>query len=178
MKKLFIGLLIVIGAVSATAQKVKVSADPNVDVSKYKTYGWEKPMPLGNPIIMATIVDAVDEAMAAKGLRKVESDPELTIIFWAASESDLHVAYPGGTHTMGSALSTGMAVGTQQWAVTKGTLMVDIADARTKNSVWRATAIHTLEHGPSGNIAHDAKTVEKPIRKTVEKMFKQFPRPN
>ena len=116
--------------------------------------------------------------MAAKGLRKVESDPELTIIFWAATESDLHVAYPGGTHTMGSALSTGMAVGTQQWAVTKGTLMVDIADARTKNSVWRATAIHTLEHGPTGNIAHDAKTVEKPIRKAVEKMFKQFPRPN
>ena len=59
MKKLFIGLLIVIGAVSASAQKVKVSADPNVDVSKYKTYGWEKPMPFGNPIIMATIVDAV-----------------------------------------------------------------------------------------------------------------------
>ena len=53
--------------------------------------------------------------------------------------------------------------------------MVDIADARTKSTVWRATATHTLEHGPTGVGTHDAKTVEKPIRKAVEKMFKQFP---
>ena len=44
--------------------------------------------------------------------------------------------------------------------------------------VWRGSATQTLEQGPSGNPMKDAKTVEKPIRKAVEKMFKQYPRPS
>jgi len=44
-------------------------------------------------------------------------------------------------------------------------------------ALWRATASHTLENGPTGNPTRDAKTVEKPIRKAVVKMFKQFPHP-
>ena len=177
MKKLVIVLLILIGAVSASAQKVKVGSDPNVDVSKYKTYGWEKSMSMGNPIILATARDAVDQALAAKGLRKVETDPELTIAIFTTSNSDLHTAYPGNTHTMGSAPSTGIAVGKQSWSITHGTLMVDLADTRTKNSVWHASATQMLEQGPTGNAVNDAKKVEKPIRKAVAKMFKQFPRP-
>ena len=47
--------------------------------------------------------------------------------------------------------------------------MVDMLDAKTKNSIWRCTATDTLEHGP------DAKSVEKKIKKAVEKMFKKFP---
>jgi hypothetical protein len=56
--------------------------------------------------------------------------------------------------------------------------VVDVADAATKSTVWRGTATQALEHGPSGNPMKDAKTVEKPIKKAVEKMFKQYPRPS
>ncbi|HXI22721.1 MAG TPA: DUF4136 domain-containing protein [Pyrinomonadaceae bacterium] len=178
MKRLIIMLLILFAASSVHAQKVKVGADPSVDISKYKTYGWATPMTMGNPIILATTIEAIDEALAAKGLTKVDTNPELTIAIFTSSDSDLQVAYPGTTHNTGSALSTGMAVGTQRWTITKGTLMVDIADAKTNNSVWRATATHTLERGPTGNVTTDAKTVARPIRKAVEKMFKQFPRPS
>jgi len=59
--------------------------------------------------------------------------------------------------------------------VTKGTLIINISDAKSKNAVWRGTATHTLEQGPTGDRIRDAKTVEKPIRKAVEKMFKKFP---
>jgi len=61
-------------------------------------------------------------------------------------------------------------------AVTKGTLVIDMSDARTKNGVWRGIASHTLENGPTGNPVQDAKEVEKPINKAVQKMFKKFPR--
>jgi hypothetical protein len=74
-------------------------------------------------------------------------------------------------------ISTGVAVGAQSWPVTKGTLVIDISDTKTKNGVWRATASDTLSHGPSGNKAEDAKNASKPIKKAVEKMFKKFPRP-
>jgi len=53
--------------------------------------------------------------------------------------------------------------------------MIDISDAKTKNGVWRATASHTLENGPTGDRVKDAKQVEKPINKAVQKMFKNFP---
>jgi hypothetical protein len=124
--------------------------------------------------MLETIFDAIDQAMAAKGLRKVETEPELTIVFWTATESDLHIAYPTVSSPTAPSLSS---AGSQSWPITKGTLVVSLVDAATKNSVWRATAGHTLEYGPSGNPTKDAKTVEKPIRKAVAKMFKQFPRP-
>jgi hypothetical protein len=59
--------------------------------------------------------------------------------------------------------------------VTKGTLVINISDAKTRNEVWRGTATDTLEHGPTGDRVRDAKTVAKPISKAVQKMFKKFP---
>lgn len=178
MKTLFILLLIVFGALSVNAQKVKVGADPAVDVSKYKTYAWSKPMPPGNPFVQQTIIQSVEQALAAKGLTKVEDHPDITVAFYAATDTDIQIGYPSWSNAMGSALSTGIGVDSQSWLVSKGMLVVDIADAGTKSTVWRGSATQTLEHGPSGNPMKDAKTVEKPIRKAVEKMFKQYPRPS
>jgi Domain of unknown function (DUF4136) len=177
MKNLIILLLIAIGAGSASAQKVKVWADSSVNLAKYKTYAWDQPTVTGNPLIGATTMAAVDEALALKGLRKVDSNPELTISMLTTTDSDLYVTSPSSTSNVGTVIPTGIAAGTQRWPITKGTLMVGIADAQTKNSVWRGTATHTLETGPSGSKGYDAKLVEKPIRKAVEKMFKRFPNP-
>ena len=169
-------LLILSGSVSVAAQKVRVGADPAVDLSKYKTYTWAKGMAGPNALVNAQIVAAVDHELAAKGLQKVETDPELTLAAWVWTESDMHVTNPSWAPALNS-ISTGVAVGSQGWAVTKGTLVIDISDTKTKNGVWRGTATDTLNHGPSGNKAKDAKNAEKPIRKAVEKMFRKFPRP-
>jgi Domain of unknown function (DUF4136) len=112
--------------------------------------------------------------MALKGFTKVESSPDINVAIWAATESDLHISYPSWSPALNS-ISTGIVVGSQTWPVTRGTLVVDLLDAQTKNSVWRGQASDTLKHGPSGDPAKDAKSVEKPIRKAVEKMFKKFP---
>ena len=176
MKKLIILVLIVFVAGSASAQKVKVWAEPSIDLAKYKTYSWDTPM-MGNPLIGATAMAAVDQALVAKGLRKVETNPELTISILTTTDSDLYVTSPSSASNVGTVLPTRIAAGNQRWPITKGTLMVGIADAQTKNTVWRGTAIQTLETGPSGSVGYDAKLVEKPIRKAVEKMFKRFPNP-
>jgi hypothetical protein len=178
MKTLFIVLLVLAGAVSVNAQKVKVGADPAVDVSKYKTYAWSKPMPPGNPFVQEKIVQSIEQALAAKGLTKVEENPDITVAYYAAVNANLQIGYPSWSNAMGSALSTGIGVDSQTWVVPKGMLVVDIADAGTKSTVWRGSATQALEHGPTGNPMKDAKSVDKPIRKSVEKMFKQYPRPN
>jgi hypothetical protein len=169
-------LLILAGAVSAAAQKVRVGADPNVDLSRYKTYTWSQGMAGANALVNALIVAEVDRALAAKGLQKVETDPELTLAAWVWTESDMHMTNPSWAPALNS-ISTGVAAAPQGWAVTKGTLVIDISDSKTKNGVWRATATDTLNHAPTGNKAEDAKNAQKPIKKAVEKMFKKFPRP-
>ena len=174
MKKLIIFIVLVIGAVPASAQRVKVESDQKLDLSRYKTYEWAQPIPLGNPVIVRTIVDAIDQEMAAKGLKMVNSEPQLRVAFWTATESDLHISHPTASNST-TALGNPMPAGSQSWPVTKGTLVVNLSDAATKSSVWRASASQLLDRGPTGNPDKDAKTVEKPIRKAVAKMFKQFP---
>jgi len=169
--------LIMAAAASGNAQKVHVGANPATDLTKYKTYAWSNSSAGANPIVNQTIIAAVDEQLAAKGIKKVETDPELTLSAIVWTESDMHVINPSWAPGLNS-ISTGVAVGAQSWPVTKGTLVIDIADAKTKNGVWRGTATDTMKHPPSGNKAKDAKNVEKPIRKAVEKMFKQFPKPS
>ena len=62
--------------------------------------------------------------------------------------------------------------------MTRGTLVVDLLDAKTNNSDWRGQATDTLDRGPTGDKVKDAKTIEKPIKNAVKKMFKQFPHPS
>ena len=170
-------LIMLLGALSASAQKVSVGADPRVDLTKFKTYAWSTEMVSMNPAISAIVVSEVDAALAAKGLKKVDTDPELTVVVFGSSESDLHVSNPSWSPSLNS-IATGVAVGSQSWLVTKGTLVVDLLDTKTNDSVWRGQATQTLDRGPTGDKAKDAKTVAKPIKNAVKKMFKQYPHPN
>ena len=169
-------LLIIAGAASVAAQKVRVGADPAVDLSRYKTYTWSHGMAGPNALVNAQIVAEVDRALTAKGLQRVETEPELTLAAWVWTESDMHVSNPSWAPTLNS-IATGVGAGAQSWPVTTGTLVIDISDTKSKNGVWRGTASDTLNHAPTGNKAKDAKNAEKPIKKAVEKMFKKFPRP-
>ena len=178
MQKFFcLVLLILLSAGAVPAQKVKVGADPKVDLTKYKTYAWDKGGGAANPIINGMIIEAVEAALASKGFTKVSSNADVTVVAWAALGADLQVGYPSWWHGAGSAASTGMNVGEQRWAISKGTLVVDIADGGTKESVWRGSAVSTLSSNPTGDMAKDAKEVRKPIIKSVEKMFKHYPKP-
>ena len=169
-------LLILLGTASVRAQKVSVGADPSVDLTKYKTYAWTN-VASANPIADQIVVSSVDSQLAAKGLRKVETDPELTVVVFGSSMSDIHVSNPSWAPSLNS-IATGVAVGSQSWLVTKGTLVIDLLDTKTNNSLWRGTATDTLDRGPTGDKVKDAKTIEKPIRNAVKKMFKQFPHPS
>jgi hypothetical protein len=173
MKNLIIISLILVGSLSVNAQKVKVAADPSIDFSKYKTYAWDQGM-FSNPMVQDMIIKAVDNEMAARGLQKVTTDPDLIVATLVATESDLNTSNTTWEPTLNT-IAKGIPASSTTFAVTKGTLVIEISDASTKNSVWRGTATKTLEHGPTGDKAHDARTVAKPINKAVEKMFKNFP---
>jgi hypothetical protein len=169
-----VGCVIVAAALSANAQKVRVGADPSADLTKYKTYAWDQGTAGANPVVNQIIIAAVDAQFAAKGIKKVETDPDLTLSAFVWTDSDMQVSNPSWAPSLNS-IATGVAVPSQSWVVTRGTLVVNMSDTKTKNEVWRGTATDTMKHGPTGDKIKDAKTAEKPIKKAVEKMFKQFP---
>jgi len=168
-------VVLLAAVIAASAQKVRVGADPAVDLTVYKTYAWDKGTAGANPVVNQIIINAVDAQFAAKGIKKVETDPDLTLSAFVWTESDMQVSNPSWAPSLNS-IATGVAVPSQSWVVTRGTLVVNMSDTKTKNEVWRGTASDTMKHGPTGDKIKDAKTAEKPIKKAVEKMFKQFPR--
>ena len=59
--------------------------------------------------------------------------------------------------------------------VTKGTLLVDLIDRKKDISIFRGVARETLNRSVSADLAADAKSVDKLIKKAVSKMFKKYP---
>lgn len=177
MNRLVIFLLIVIAPAVVNAQKVKVRTDPGIDFQKFKTYAWSHGVPAANPLIGQLIIQAIEQALTANGLTKVnaDADPDMNVVVWAALDSSLHISQPTWGRSVTSATATGIPLGAQSAQIPEGTLVVAISDARTKNSVWHATASTTLNYSPTGDLSKDAQRADKQIQKVVTKMFKKYP---
>ena len=173
MKKFVVLLIALLSAAQVCAQKVKVDS-PGVDASKYKTYAWDRSSISSNPIVQQMIIEEVDKAAAVKGLTKVGENADMTFVAFTAVDFDLHVDHPASSNP--TAPRTINSIG-GSYAVSKGTLVVTMLDARTKNNLWRGTATTTLPENPTFVAAKDAKNASKPIKKAVEKMFRQYPKP-
>ena len=173
---IFICLLLC--AALAQAQKVTVEYSGTGDFSRYKTYDWKKAgVPAKNPYVNEQIVTLLDTQLQAKGLRKVEEGGDLHVMYYVAVDRDLEIS--GGTLTGAPAMigPGGSTITGQAWVVYTGTLAVGLFDSSTGNIVWRGTAKEPLDDGDKVGIdlRKQAKKVEKPIRKSLEKMFKKFP---
>jgi Domain of unknown function (DUF4136) len=174
MRKLLLIALLFVAAVPVMAQKVKVDSAKTVDLSKFKTYSWAKGTPAKNPMVNQLIIDFVEQQLAKKGLTKVESNADLSILFWATSGFDLHVSYADWGWSPAGGRNVGIPIN-QAWNVPEGSLEIDVFERESHNLLWRATATDTLKHAPTSDVAKDAKDAEKQIKKAIEKMFKKFP---
>src|SRR5262249_22370285 len=75
---------------SVLAQKVNVDWDKATNFTGYKTYIWAKGTPAQNPMMGDRIVKDVDAALAAKGLRKVDTveGADLVVLYHAARDTE------------------------------------------------------------------------------------------
>lgn len=174
--------LLLVDIADVRAQDVAVDFDRASDFSRYKTYSWVDGVPAKNPLIDQRIRTSVEEQLASKGLRRVEAGGDVSVLYFAAVDKDLQVATAGWKNT-GDWLSqteSGISVRSQMWDVEVGTLVVCLSDAANKNLLWRAKAKTWLDdRSHKRNIMEameeDARKVEKRVRKSVQKMFKQYP---
>ena len=159
---LSLGLLLL--AANAFGQKVSTQSSPNVNWSQYKTYSWGHSESVANPIMNQYIVSGIEAQLAAKGLTKVETNPDLVVIFNATTDDQKQLNWSG----MGGWGRLGGGMGSAQVdTIVLRQLIVDIADPKAKQFLWRGTANDTVSDKPEKN--------QKNLTKALNKMFQNFP---
>jgi len=157
-----IGLLLLTS--SAVAQKVTTDSAPNVNWSSFHTYSWGEGTRAPNPLTDQKIVAGVDAQLAAKGWKKVTENPDVIVIYHASSDQQKSLNWSsfGGWGRLGGGMGSA-----QVETVITGQLIVDLADAKAKQFVWRGTATDT--------VGSDPKKLTEKINKALAKMFQKFP---
>jgi Domain of unknown function (DUF4136) len=159
----------------AQAQKTSAAFDKNVDFSNFKTFAFDKEG-ARNPYVNALIVEAIERELTTRGLSKVDVDPDLKVVYLAATVPNLQVQNVPFYHVVNPAYSGMVGSATMNmWDVTTGTLVIDLLDRKNNRVVFRGTITDVLQRAPSADLKADAKIVSKPINKGVAKVFKKYP---
>ena len=154
------------------AQKVTVDWDKDYDIPSITTYQYVTPKETPvSPLMQQRVEEAIQYNLAMRGIERVETDPDVLVTYHAQSKDEVVIhsdhfgyGYGGGWGRWGGG---GMGSTTSRsHNYTKGTLIFDVWDAKTKNMIYRGTITETVSDKPEKN--------EKKINKGMEKLFEQF----
>jgi Domain of unknown function (DUF4136) len=171
MKRIF--ALIVLGLLvcsAAVAQKTNVDWERDANFSQYHTYGWQPSPHPAKGFWDQRIIDAIDQQLQAKGLTKVDSNPDLWVVYSNSIHDQKEVVGTG--YNMGPYWGWGWWGGPttttyNTWVTKIGTLVVEISDAKQHELLWRGSATDTISDNSNKNI--------KTLDKAVAKLFKDYP---
>jgi hypothetical protein len=168
MKQIHMTLLICLSA-AAFAQEVQFDYDRAANFSAYTTYQWVdyNPVAPGDQLLDKDIKRAVDEQLAGKGLRRVETGGDLYVGYQAAisQEKEFDSFGWGGPRWFGNWGDTRVTTST----IDIGKLVVGLFDPSTKQLVWRGSASKTLD------IKKDPDKNYRNLEKAMAKLFKNYP---
>ena len=164
---------------AAFAQEVQFDYDRSADFGAYKTYQWVdyKPVPVGDQLLDQDIKRAVDEQLAGKGLRRVDSGADLLVGY------QIGISEEKQFDAFGSGLGAGPwgwgGPGWGKWGagdihgststVEIGKLVVGLFDPAAKHLVWRGSASKTLD------LKKDPDKNYRTLEKAMAKLFKNYP---
>jgi hypothetical protein len=161
--------------------------DRTADFSRLKSFGWGKAqVKTENPVYESTLIHknirkTIAEEFAKKGIVYDQSNPDFLVSYQTYTEKKEQAT---GRHSHGypfyypfrfSPFAYGWGWGfpygsgygsASSYIYTAGTLIIDIADAKTNEVVWRGTV--------SGNVDNVAK-LQKQISKGVHAILKKYP---
>jgi hypothetical protein len=161
--------LVLLGSL-ALAASVTYDYDRTATFSNYRTYAWTRGDELTDELNHTRVVRAIDAALAAKGLARVEPafNPDARVAYHASFDRNLEIF--GSAQALGPLGLGGDRFGSARvQPVVVGTLVVDIPDARTGAVVWRSLASSDIR--PTDK----PESRDKKIAKATEKMFKNYP---
>ena len=172
---LAVGVIALVVPVIALAQKTSYDFDKTADFTAYKTYALKEGTPVGQPLIDQRIVAAIDTQLTAKGMTKSETNPDVVVIYHVAFDKQKDIStyssgYGGGYGPYAYGWGGGMSSTTTQVRdILVGTLVVDMADAKKNQMVWRGIGVKEV------NTQANPEKRDKSINEAVKKIFKNYP---
>jgi hypothetical protein len=167
-------------AACATGPRVRTDYDPSADFSRYRTWGFYKPIAMEesgySSWISERIKDDVRREMEARGYRYVDSDPDLQVNFqgivrektdvWSVPRTDYQYFYSYRRRAYFA--MPFWYDDTQVHQYTEGTLTVDLVDAERNRMVWTGAAIgRVTKRTPHERLAE--------VDKAIASIFAQYP---
>ncbi len=156
------------------AQDVNVDWDRDYQ-GPWETYAWVAAKDAArNPLVDQRIVKAIDYWLTMRGRREVkpEENPNVIVTYHTNTQDQVVVTADTMGYGYGPGFYWGGGMGgmttttARSHTYTKGTLVVDVWDAKEKKLLFRGTATDTVDDNPE--------KMEKKINKCVEKMVKEF----
>ena len=127
------------------------------------------------PLLATKIQLDVDYELSQKGLRKVDSDPDLLVTYEggidaqsAAGAHDPGYAASGGIPPPNATVWGGSLSASSVQHVVRGTLAVSLINARQKQTVWSGTAKTKLDYERQQKLFDQ-------VGKAITEMFKKYP---
>lgn len=155
------------------AQKTSHDFDPTANFSGFRTFAWREGTPAREPFLHQRIVSAIESQLAAKGLTRSDTDPDLYVTYHAAME--VHKSVTGfaggiGGGPLGWRWGGGLdSINLNLNEIPVGTLVIDLADAAKQHLVWRGMGVKELDFHAKPE-KRDAAIV-----KAVGKILKNYP---
>jgi hypothetical protein len=161
----------------ALAQKTSVDYAKGVDFSTLKTYSLKDGTKAGDPLVDNRIVAAIETELAAKGLTKNNTAPDIAVVYHVAFDKQQDMTayssgWGGGYGAYGYRYGGGWNSTTTSIRVNEilvGTLIIDIADTTKKEVVWRGMGVKEVDTQAK------ADKRDKNISGAVKKILKDFP---
>jgi hypothetical protein len=172
-------IALVVAPALLLAQKVSYDYNKSANFASYKTYQQKDGTKVGQQLIDDRIASAIDSALAGKGFTKAASNPDVFVVYHVAFDKQKDIStfssgYGGGYGPYGYGWGGGgWAGGTTTTSVRDiliGTLVIDIADAKKNEMVWRGMA--TKE---GVDVQAKPEKRDKNITNAVNKIFKNYP---
>ena len=170
-----LALAMVLTPTLALAQKISYDYDKTASFAG-KTYALKDGTKVGQQLIDDRIVAAIDTELAAKGLTKTESNPDLFVVYHVAfdKQKDISTFSSGGAGYGGYGWGygggwAGGTTSTQVRDILVGSLVIDIADAKKGQVIWRGMGVKEVD-----TQAKPEKR-DKSISSAVNKIFKNYP---
>jgi hypothetical protein len=176
-QRLAVAIAVTLAPALLLAQKVSYDYDKSASFASYKTYAHKDGTKVGQQLIDERIVNAIDTQLAAKGLTKNESSPDVYVVYHVAFDKQKDIStfssgYGGGygPYGWGWGGMGGMSTSTTQVRdILVGTLVIDLADAKTKQLAWRGMGVKEV------NTQANPEKRDKSINEAVKKIFKNYP---
>lgn len=150
--------------------------EPGVRLDQYRTFDWGlgDTLPVGdprldnNPFFDSRVRAAVELELAAKGMRRSTSSPDLLIHYHASIRQRVDVVRADEVrgYSFPRTRDTERVLEFEE-----GTLILDVAEAKGKRILWRGWAQTDV-----GGLIDDPRALEKRVSESIRMMMQRFPR--